>query len=209
MANVSLRKQAYDLIHAWIASGQLPKGSVTSEVELSRKLDMSRTPVRAALQQLELEGYVRIAPKHGVILLDSSSKRVGDLLETIVSMALFSVSVSWNDKADERIVCARLLSHQYCSIPQDDPERASALAAFDYELFRTLISLASNEEMDGTFRTAASRLFWNRNSERWKSLHARETSERLERLLATLEQSAEAFRDALFAYMNILKRSWL
>ncbi len=209
MANDSLRKRAYDRIYDWIASGLLPKGAVTSEVELSRRLDMSRTPVRAALQQLELEGYVRIAPKHGVLLLDSSAKRVGDLLETIVSMAFFSVSIAWNNKADERISCARLLSQHYRTLPRNGPEGALALADFDYELFRSLISFANNEEMDGIFRTAASRLFWRQNAERWKSLYALETSERLERLLASLEQNAEAFKDALFVYMHTLKRTWL
>jgi len=211
MGNVSLRMQAYERIHAWIVSGQIPKGSVTSEVELSRRLDMSRTPVRAALQQLELEGYVRIAPKHGVILLDSSSRRVGDLLETVVSMALFSISAAWETKKDERLDCARRLAERYRVFRSEGegPELARTLAGFDRELFRTLIALGNNEEMDKAFLTTASRLFWDHNAERWKSPLALETSERLERLLSSLEADAQAYQDALFVYMHTLKRTWL
>ncbi|MDG0809910.1 GntR family transcriptional regulator [Cohnella rhizosphaerae] len=91
MGKPTLRQQAYARILEMIETGECPMGSVTSEVQLGRRLDMSRTPVRAALQQLELEGYVRIASKHGVLILDSSSQRVGDLLELIAAMALFAV----------------------------------------------------------------------------------------------------------------------
>jgi DNA-binding GntR family transcriptional regulator len=48
-----------------IVSLELIPGSIWSEVELSAKLGIGRTPVREALQRLEVDQLVRILPRHG------------------------------------------------------------------------------------------------------------------------------------------------
>jgi DNA-binding GntR family transcriptional regulator len=52
-------QQAYREIRGLIVKGQLAPGSWLIEAELSARLQLSRTPVRAALQTLQKEGYVR------------------------------------------------------------------------------------------------------------------------------------------------------
>ena len=171
---------------------------------------MSRTPVRAALQQLELEGYLRIVSKHGVILLDSSSQRVSDLLEIIVSMVLYAVTFSWNSQRQELIDYAdNMISALSRLIDTKQADDCTTLTDFEFELFSRLISLCNNDEMTKTFQTATSRLFWNRNDKRWKSPYSVETSEVLLHLIQSLSKDIEAFREALFHYQHTLKRTWL
>lgn len=50
--------QAYQKIKQWILSGELPAESVLVERHLSEALQLSRTPVRSALQQLTKEGFL-------------------------------------------------------------------------------------------------------------------------------------------------------
>jgi DNA-binding GntR family transcriptional regulator len=45
-----------------ILTGQIPPGGIISQVELSRRLGVSRTPLREALRRLEQEGLVEAAP---------------------------------------------------------------------------------------------------------------------------------------------------
>jgi DNA-binding GntR family transcriptional regulator len=203
----SLRQQAYANIHKWIVSGHFPKGTVTSEVELSKMLDMSRTPVRAALQQLELEGYIRIAPKHGVIILDSSSQRVSDLLEIIISMVLFSVSASWHSNREVLLINAHSLSEDFNRL-MTNKDDVQALINYEWVLLRDLILLCNNVEMTTTFQTATSRLFWNLNYRRWQAPCTGETSQHLHALIQSLSSDIEAFREALLHYLQTLKRTW-
>ena len=51
-------KKAYRSIKEDIITGEFPPGYPLSEVELSEKLEMSRTPVREALHRLKTEGLV-------------------------------------------------------------------------------------------------------------------------------------------------------
>lgn len=50
---------AYQKLREMIVAGQLPAGSWLIEADLAQHLGLSRTPIRAALQALQKEGYVR------------------------------------------------------------------------------------------------------------------------------------------------------
>lgn len=65
----SLSRQAYDLLKDAILRLELKPGDVSTDSELSRKLGMSRTPVREALARLEREYLVRRMPNQGGVLI--------------------------------------------------------------------------------------------------------------------------------------------
>src|SRR6202021_4008789 len=54
-----------DMVREAILAGSVPAGERLNEVQLSRTLSVSRTPVRAALQALAGEGLLDYAPNRG------------------------------------------------------------------------------------------------------------------------------------------------
>src|SRR5215218_1111469 len=66
-----------------IESGKLPPGAVLDERALASRFDVSRTPVREALQQLAARDLVRIAPRQGVTVARLSISKVRAMLEFI------------------------------------------------------------------------------------------------------------------------------
>ncbi|NEU32187.1 GntR family transcriptional regulator [bacterium LRH843] len=202
----SLREQAYEIIHHWIVTGKLPKRQATSELQLSSMLDMSRTPIRSALQQLEHEGYVKIAPKHGVIILDSSAQRVGDLLDLLISLVLFSVTVVWEARHQELIECTTTLSESFQKTEEHNPNDC---IQYEFDMLHIFIQLSQNEEMDKLFLQTTSRLFWSNNCKRWKAPNHIETKNTLQQLIHSVPKGVEPFREQLFLYLKILKQTWL
>lgn len=65
-APFSLRRRAYDRIRDMLSRGDFPPGTRVSTLELSKRLGISRTPVREALSQLSSQGLVRDVPGFGV-----------------------------------------------------------------------------------------------------------------------------------------------
>jgi DNA-binding GntR family transcriptional regulator len=61
-----LSRRAYEAIFAAIQGGQLRPGSFVREIELTEWLEMSRTPLRDALQRLEAEGLLHLKSHRGV-----------------------------------------------------------------------------------------------------------------------------------------------
>ena len=58
----SLRGRVFQQIRENILSGKYKDGMELREIALGEELGVSRTPVREALRQLELEGLVKIVP---------------------------------------------------------------------------------------------------------------------------------------------------
>ena len=69
MANqISLREQVYHFFWQQMQSGVLAPGTAINLNEISKKLGISKTPLRDALIQLETEGFVTILPRRGIIV---------------------------------------------------------------------------------------------------------------------------------------------
>jgi DNA-binding GntR family transcriptional regulator len=62
----SLKEQVYEYLRSQLGRGELLPGSSINMDETSKKLGVSRTPLRDALLQLEMEGFVSILPRRGV-----------------------------------------------------------------------------------------------------------------------------------------------
>ena len=64
----SLRKQIFDYLSNQIEKGNLTPGSLINVKKLTEELDVSRTPLREALAQLEIQGLITIMPQRGVLI---------------------------------------------------------------------------------------------------------------------------------------------
>ena len=72
---------AYSSLHAAIRSGEFRPGDRLREVEIARRLGLSRTPVREALRRLEAEGIVEHEPRQGAVIRRLSHSEVVELYE--------------------------------------------------------------------------------------------------------------------------------
>ncbi|MEN6486064.1 MAG: GntR family transcriptional regulator [Syntrophobacteraceae bacterium] len=68
LSQKSLREQVYDYLRRELHSGNLVPGSSINLNEVSRLLGVSKTPLRDALLQLEVEGFVNFWPRCGVFV---------------------------------------------------------------------------------------------------------------------------------------------
>src|SRR5215831_7744368 len=61
-----LKERAYDELKRRILNDDYPPGSFLAERRLAEELGMSKTPVKAALERLELEGFLLVSPQQGI-----------------------------------------------------------------------------------------------------------------------------------------------
>jgi DNA-binding GntR family transcriptional regulator len=65
---VSQTEKAYVVLEELIVTGELPPGSHWSEVVLSERILLGRSPTRGALQKLAVQRLVHIAPRQGIFI---------------------------------------------------------------------------------------------------------------------------------------------
>ena len=79
--NYSLSSRVFRTIREDILSGKYATNEELKEKNIGEDLGVSRTPVREALRQLELEGLVSIIPNKGAFVVGVSLKDIKDIYE--------------------------------------------------------------------------------------------------------------------------------
>lgn len=79
----SLKEQVYEYLREQMRNGHLLPGSVIDMEETSTKLGVSKTPLRDALLQLEMEGFVCILPRRKVIVNVLTLQDIKNMYEII------------------------------------------------------------------------------------------------------------------------------
>lgn len=75
----SLRERVFKSIREGILKGDYKKGDILRETVIARELNVSRTPVREAIRQLELEGLVYSIPNKETVVSGISEEDVQDI----------------------------------------------------------------------------------------------------------------------------------
>jgi len=134
-----LRDVVFRTLRDAILTGAIKPGERLMEIQLSKKLGVSRTPVREAIRMLELEGLVTMTPRKGATVAGISEKGLRDVLE--VRRALEELSVV--------LACERMTWEVFEQLRQSNLRFAKAAEGEDI----TLIAKSDEEFHDIIYRS--------------------------------------------------------
>ena len=75
----SLEERDFLALEAEILAGQLKKGETLTEIALSTRHGVSRTPLRGALHRLAEEGLIEIVPNRGAVVIGVGREELIDI----------------------------------------------------------------------------------------------------------------------------------
>jgi DNA-binding GntR family transcriptional regulator len=131
-----LQDQAYDRLKELIQSGSLAAGNLYTERVLSEQLGMSKTPIRAALTRLDIEGFVSVSPQQGIAVREISVHEIVDLFDIRLALESFvvrSLAGRLRPPQVERLR-ANLRAQKEC-VNADDPQTLTRLDTDFHLLF--------------------------------------------------------------------------
>jgi DNA-binding GntR family transcriptional regulator len=127
-----LKERAYAELKQLVVSGEFPPGAFLSERQLAAQLGMSKTPIRAALERLEAEGFIAVSPQQGIVVRELSLAEISDHLEIRMAIEPFVV----------RRIAGRLTSEQRSELEANLAAQQRAAAGHD---------VAQSSELDAEF----------------------------------------------------------
>jgi DNA-binding GntR family transcriptional regulator len=86
-----LKERAYQEIKRRVLSGAYAPGSFLAERQLAEQLGMSKTPVKAALERLEHEGFITVSPQQGIVVRELVLREIADQYEIRAALETFTV----------------------------------------------------------------------------------------------------------------------
>jgi DNA-binding GntR family transcriptional regulator len=117
----SLKDQVYEYIRRQMKSGSLKPGDTIDMKATSQMLGVSITPLRDALIRLEMEGFVRILPRRGVIVNELRVQDIRDyyqILGALESTAIIGAGESLGESEIQKM--QKLNDEMSESLDKDD-----------------------------------------------------------------------------------------
>ena len=137
-----MKEAAYAEIKKRILSNEFAQGRLLSERQLAVQLEMSQTPVRAALEKLQIEGLVTISPQQGIVVCEISVHDIADQFEFREALEVFAL----------RHLAGRLTPDQVGQLRENlDRQRQTILAG----------DIPRNIELDSAFHLLLCRFHGN------------------------------------------------
>ena len=153
----SLKDQVYDYIRQQMKSGRLKPGDSIDMNAFSRRLGVSKTPLRDALIRLEMEGFVRILPRRGVIVNQLTTQDIRDyyqILGALESTAVIAAGPHLGEPEIRRMT--KLNEDMRRALERDD---FNAYYEKNLEFHDIFLTLSGNRQLRRTAEILKKRLY--------------------------------------------------
>lgn len=106
------------------------------EAELSKKYNVSRTPIREAIKQLELAGLIKVEPYHGAMIAEIDPEEIRDIYEVRCALEGTATYMATARMTPEVLI---LLEQSILKMEQYAKEKQNLLYTEENERFHWLI----------------------------------------------------------------------
>jgi DNA-binding GntR family transcriptional regulator len=101
--NPTIRKKVYNYVREQILNGHIGPHERLIETKIAREIGTSRTPVREALHNLEIEGLIESIPRVGYAVMPLSDKEAVEIWE--IRFLIEGLAVRWAmAKAPQKLI---------------------------------------------------------------------------------------------------------
>ncbi len=91
---LSAKERAFQQIQEWIIDGTLVPGEKINDIDLARAINISRTPVREALQMLSQQGFVTMKPGVATYVNESNPNELSKLLPPLAALQALAAEIA-------------------------------------------------------------------------------------------------------------------
>ncbi len=141
----SLKEQVYDYLRQQFQKHRLQPGETINMDATAKKLGISKTPLRDALIQLEMEGFVTISPRRGIFVNSLPLEEIREFYQVIGALESSALTAAFPGLGAAGIKKMDVLNHQMQkAIDADNFENF-----YEKNLFSTMRSSAcGNNNLD-------------------------------------------------------------
>lgn len=100
----NLRDQVYDYIRDGIIDQEFKRGSNINLDELSRKLEVSNTPIRESINFLVKEGLIEYRQNNGFFVIDPDRETVNEMLQVVFFLVIAAYRFCYRSSRMEAVL---------------------------------------------------------------------------------------------------------
>ncbi len=140
-----LKELVYLELKHKILTGEIASQTRLMEIDLSEKMNVSRTPIREAIKRLADEGLVKVEPRRGAYVANISIKDMLNVFEVREDMEGFVAKLASQRITDEQKVELEKIAHEYdVAIKRPNKE---AIIELDEKFHNFIVDCCNNDTL--------------------------------------------------------------
>lgn len=192
--------RVYGTLKEMAITYQFRPGDRINEVVLARELNISRTPLREALNRLASEGFLKTLPNKGYFAARLDPSDIFDLYEFRACIEQSAVRLACRRASNEEIEGIREFVLANRAEAEDLPARK--LLSADEEFHRRVAKLSNNKKLIQEIESIAARIHFFR----WIDLNTRQQDQGGHLKILDLIESGDEASAAAYMEKHILRR---
>ena len=142
----SLRGKVFHQLREDILSGHYKEHEELREMAISEEMGVSRTPVREALRQLELEGLVLMIPRKGAEVAEITRQDMEDVLEVRTALEELAVKDACDHITDAQLSELKKASNEFKKALLEGKDLVTCADA-DMHFHNVILSATNNRRL--------------------------------------------------------------
>src|SRR5215212_6633010 len=146
---VSYKNMAYAALKEAISNLDLYRTSapmMLDERELSERLGVSRTPIREAVAMLQQEGFVRVLPRRGIMVVRRTKREIIEMIQAWAALESMAARLITLQASDEAVVTLRGLFQSF-GTEHEVLDHLDEFSSVNIAFHQTLIALSGSETL--------------------------------------------------------------
>lgn len=142
-----LRDRIASLIRDSILKGKLKPGERLMEIDVASSLGISRTPLREAFLQLESEGFVKVIPRKGAIVSETSPDDAEETYEIKGALEALAAKLAADKITEEKIEELEKLNERMKKIAQSKQKDYSEFLKLNSSFHKIINESSGNKKL--------------------------------------------------------------
>lgn len=155
IARTSLHAEVTARLRSLIVESYIKPGERVPELEISKDMGVSRTPIREALKVLASEGLVELLPLRGAVVKSFSAKDAADMLEVMGMLESFAAQKAC--LAEQKRIDHVLAMHEKMKVLYTKGKRPEYFE-LNQKIHDALVDMADNESLTMVHNTLSKRM---------------------------------------------------
>jgi DNA-binding GntR family transcriptional regulator len=141
----TLRERVYKALREAILNGDLKPGQKLSQEWLSRKMKVSRMPIREAIKKLEIKGLIESIPYKESRVADFSSKDIGEVYSIRALLEGYAVRLATNKVREKDLEELKKINEEMIGLI--DQKKYRRLPALNERFHQNIYNRCGNERL--------------------------------------------------------------
>ncbi len=162
----SLREQVYLYLRNALKNGVLEPGSMINIDSLGKDLGISKTPLKEAFIRLELEGFVSIVPRRGIMVKKLTADDIRNIYEIVGALEANTLLLVFDKLTDSHIKRMKM-----SNLEQEQALEAGEFSRYyqlNIDFHNIFMDLSENEMLPGLTYPLKQRLYDFPRRKYWK-----------------------------------------